>query len=237
MRTQFLFVCALAGGGAACTTPIAPPSERELPETCRDVVDAAPDAADGEYLLFIERDVGRPWEAYCHDLQGQPREFLSLPSDGDGANISRLQSFEGDRFGSVVTRYSRVRIDPHTLEVDVSDQTFAVTEGSATVENRAEVKAMPFGVATACSVSSDVLIAAQSAIDLAGTPFAIDSEFCVRDADETLSTVWRSNTKGRADLTVYASDPEVCATASPAPCLDAPFDDSGGFQLQLRYAP
>lgn len=235
MRPHLTFVLALAGG-TACGAEI-PTADPELPETCRDIVDAAPDSVDGLYLLYIGREPTLAWAAYCHDMQGQPREFLELPSLAEGANTSQLTSYDGRGFANVTTQYTRVRIDPHTLEVDISDQTFARSGGRAAVEERAEVESMPFGVATACSTRPEVKMQARSVIDLSGTPFAIANEFCMRDADEFLSSVWRSNTKGRVDLTVHSIDAEVCATASPAPCLDAPFNDGGGFQLQLAYRP
>lgn len=230
-------VLAAAAGALACTAPLDSAPDFELPETCRDVVDAAPDATDGSYLLYLEHDPLRPWEAYCHDMQNQPREFLTLPAETVDANTSRLQSYDGRLYSTVTTTYRRVRLDPRTLEVDISDQTFADSSGAATVEGRVDVRSMPFGVATACSTSPDIDIAARSSIDLDGTPFALASDFCVRDADPDLSSTWRSNTKGRAELAVFATDLEVCAVASPAPCLDAPYNDSGAFQLQLSYDP
>jgi hypothetical protein len=233
MSKPTIFLCALA----ACTAPLETVRDPGLPETCRDIADATPGAVDGTYLLYLEQQPTRPWNAYCHDLRGEPREYLDLPSEAEGANRSTLSSYDGRAFGGVATRYRRVRIDPHTLEVDVSDQTFAESAGFAVVEGRAEVTAMPFGVATACSTVPEVRMQARSVIDLAGTPFALAGEFCMRDADEALSSVWRANTKGRAELTVHSLDAEVCATASPAPCLDAPFNDAGGFQLPLVYQP
>jgi hypothetical protein len=205
------------------------------PATCLDVRASDPDAADGEYTLFVERDPDRPWTAYCHDMDGMPATFLPLRSRDPSANASRLQVYDGDALAEVVTFYDRVRIDPRTLYVDIGDQTFTRQSGAAIAEDGGEVWSMPFGVAAACTADLDIPTVGKASIDLGGTGFALDGSFCLRTARDDVSNAWYSYNRTRVDLEVYADNTAECAVASPAPCLVDPFNAGGGFHLPLAY--
>lgn len=139
------------------------------PATCAEVVTQLGAAADGAYTLFLAGDPARPWPAYCHDMQGTPREYLDLPAQQDGANTSRYVAADGKLVSS---RHARIRLAPDSLIVDISDATFVTTTGTALHDGKA-VAGVWFGVAMTCNSNT---IAAN--VDLSGTPFVIDAEFC-----------------------------------------------------------
>jgi hypothetical protein len=220
---------------SACTATLPETPGEPLPQTCRHIVDADRDAADGEYLLYLDGEADRPWEAYCHDLAGQPREFLTLRAEGEHRNQSVLHVFERGGYSAVITRYHKVRIDPRSLDVDIGDQTFADSEGGARAGDTS-VRSMPFGVAAACTWTTDVALSSRASVDFSGTAFVIDSSFCMRDAAPALSSIW-STAQSRIELLVAPEQPGVCASASVAPCPGGLYNEAGGFQLRLSYRP
>lgn len=220
---------------AGCTAEQPGATDTEGAASCREIVDADPTAADGEYILYVEGDRGRPWQAYCHDMAGQPREYLTLTAEGADRNQSRLRVYDGRGYSAVTTRYERVRIDPRQLDVDIGDQTFATSEGGAEAGNTT-VRSMPFGVAAACSTQPEVALIARSSIDLGGTPFILESGFCLRDAAPAVSNTW-SSAQRRVELMVAPGEPGTCASASVAPCPGGLYNEAGGFQLRLAYQP
>jgi hypothetical protein len=227
---------AIALLASACGMPVgAEPGEAEYPASCRELRAQDPGATDGDYQLFVDGDPTRPWDVYCHDMADGAREFVTLPTAGPDSNASRLQVFDEHGYSSVVTLYSRVRIDPQTLEIDIGDLTFSRSAGTATPEDQV-VTSMSFGVAAACSVDPDVSMYASSSIDLDGTPFAIASTFCIRDARPEDSVTWLSETRTRAELDVVSIDAGRCAMASMAPCLTSAFEPGHGYLLRLEYA-
>ncbi|MBL8971816.1 MAG: hypothetical protein JNK56_14585 [Myxococcales bacterium] len=140
------------------------------PESCADIAIEDPSAADGDYTLHVDLDPARPWTAYCHDMAGEPRTYLSLIALDDGRNFSQYTS--PNPASSARSTFTRVRIDPSTLAVDIDDLTFASSSGSL-YHGSTHVTAMPYGVAESCSAQQGV-----ANIDLTGTPFKIASEFC-----------------------------------------------------------
>jgi len=87
---------------------------------CTAIHDANPAAGDGQYLISPG---GKTFSVYCHDMAGTPREYLTLVNTGGNFNYS-LHGFVGGPDAPVTTHYTRVRIDPATLLVNIGDQTF-----------------------------------------------------------------------------------------------------------------
>ena len=88
------------------------------------------------------------------------------------SDLSACVAASSLRSSSARSAFTRVRIDPSTLAVDIDDLTFASSSGSL-YHGNTHVTAMPYGVAESCSDQSGV-----ANIDLTGTPFKIASEFC-----------------------------------------------------------
>ena len=123
-----------------------------LAQGCADIRAANPAAGDGHYIIA---PADTPFVAYCHDMAGAPREYLSLAPE--------------DNY-SVGTRYARVRIHPGTLRVDVNDTTFAFAQAPGW---------MPYATAGSCG---DSLQEGRARIDLGAHPFIVQDAFMLRGA-------------------------------------------------------
>jgi hypothetical protein len=195
------------------------------PATCQELRSANPSAVDGEYTLYVGGDVKRPWAAYCHDMAGSPREYLTLVNTGSGANFSQYTAGDASPGQDVRTSYSKLRIDPVTLRVHVADQTFAQSSGALNHGSEL-VTSMPYGVAMSCDTQASGL----ANLDLRGTSFAVAaSAFSLGGAAPTGET--RSSVDRRVvDLTGGG----YCGWNSWAPAYN-PFNQNGGTELQLEY--
>lgn len=153
--------CNDASGVAGCHNP--------WPNTCATVKGVTPNPQDAEYTLFFANDPTRPWQAWCDDVAGTPTEYLSVAPE---SNFSTCEGGGGYPAGKVVTTWSRVRIDPVTLVVTVSDYAFATSTGA--IAATPPIAKVPY--ASACNCTLDKGAAAR--IDLSGTPFELADTFC-----------------------------------------------------------
>ncbi|MDC0670613.1 GON domain-containing protein [Nannocystis radixulma] len=190
-------------------------------ESCADIALEDPSAIDGDYTLYVDLDPDRPWTAYCHDMAGEPRTYLSLIAVGEGRNFSQYSAPS-----SVRTAFTRVRIEPTTLAVDIDDLTFSSSSG-ALYHGETLVTAMPYGVAESCGWGQGV-----ANIDLTGTPFKIASPFCT-SGFEASGSVTLSEDDQVADVLGAGN----CGWTSPT-CSYGPHDlmnTVNGWILQLAY--
>lgn len=138
-------------------------------ETCKKLA-ANPANQDGDY--FIERE-DQSIPVYCYDMAHNPREYIDL----NGKNFSEyVLSEKGATRQSVRTVFKKIRLDPASLRVDISDLTFAtsIKSGSIYHDNR-QVIAMPYATAMACD--QPYASNGKAQIDLRGTRFAVDNNF------------------------------------------------------------
>jgi hypothetical protein len=197
-----------------------------LPETCADVLAGDPGAADGEYTLYIGKDADKPWPAYCNDMAGTPAEYLVLVNVEDGRNFSQYTNADPEG-ADLRTAFTRVRIDPKTLVVDIDDLTFSTSTGE--VNHGGPVTTMPYAVAEGCSTEVDGV----ANIDLVGTPFKVIDPFCTTGADADGGVVFSSN-----DQVVDLTGGGYCGWTGPTRgdgCVDNPQNKSSGFVLELAY--
>ena len=132
---------------------------------------------------------------------------------------------------NVRTTFTKLRIDPATLTVDIGDLTYAHSTGALT-QGATNVTSMPYAVAMSC-------IAPQNAsgvgnINLKGTGFKVDDTqaFVSGGFQATGSAVISAN-RETADLTGGG----FCGWETPAPALFNPFNPSKGeYHLQLKCA-
>lgn len=197
------------------------------PATCAEIADAVVNAWDGHYTLYVGHDLSKPWTAYCHDMSSSPAEYLSLVNTGTSANFSQYTAGAGQGT-NVRTQYTKVRVDPATLNVDIGDQTFATSTGQLS-HGSETVTSMPFGVAMSCDGSASGV----GNIDLTGLPFAVaTSEFVVGG--------WMpsgTSTYSASNRVVNLTGGGYCGHITPTPGLYDPFNDKGDFQLALVYTP
>ena len=201
-----------------------------LHQTCASIKAEQPGAADGEYTLYSEGNEYRPWTAYCHDMAGTPREYLPLVNVQDGRNYSFWPASALTPGTDLLTRFTRLRIDPLTLVVDIDDRTFSESTGEV-VLNGNPVNEMPYGVALSCTAEG--LADSTANIDLNGTKFRVNDTFCIAGfmpAGEAVPSDF-----GRiVDITGGG----YCGWSGPKKgnnCIMAPQNFANGFALELEY--
>jgi hypothetical protein len=201
------------------------------PASCAEVKALDPTATDGDYPLFLDHDVRRPWTAFCRDMASEaPREYLPLQQTGADQNFASYTAGGRASGTTVRTSYQQLRIDPVTLEVDIADRTYASSSGSVTVAG-GTVTAVPYGVAADCAGAGSAL--GQASIDLGGTPFAVK--------DNGLVT-WGMMPGGGATYLADGRSVNVtgggnCGLVQPAPARADVLTVSSSFQLGLLYRP
>jgi hypothetical protein len=139
------------------------------PSTCAEYKAQNPAAVDGAYTLYFNHQ--QPWSAYCVGMSGSsPAEYLTLVNTGSGENFAQYTAGGARPGTNVVTSYYRVRIDPVTLVVDTSDQTFASSTGALTWSS-GSISSLGYAQAADCVAwgSSTGL----GNVDLRGTPFQV----------------------------------------------------------------
>lgn len=188
-------------------------------ETCADL-------PDGSQTLFVAADPAKPWAARC--VGG--RAYLPLARVGAGANYSQYTAGGYSIGQDVVTRYTAVRLDPVSLFVDVSDQTFSTSSG--VLQGSGErVSSMPYGVAMDCV--SKQTATGKANIDLRDTPFAIRDNVFAAGGLQTAGATALSADGKVADLVGGGE----CGWEAAGSYGSAPVNKAGGFQLPLRYSP
>jgi hypothetical protein len=160
--------CANNNGGcaAACMNT---PGNRVCytPTSCADIKSHISGAADATYTLYSGGDTRKPWQAFCLGMANSPHEYLSLT----GANFAQYTQGGKSQGADVRTTYTKVRLDPATLKVDITDRSFATSTGMLNHNGGTQVTSMPYSVAMDCAGNNSRTGVAQ--IDLSGTPFAI----------------------------------------------------------------
>lgn len=149
-------------GPPATATPPPPP------QSCADIKAANPTAEDGDYTIYPAGNAAQPLPIYCHNLADTPLEYLSLPTSDETANYALTRADDSNYLGrDVLTIYQKIRLDPATLIVDLTDTTFATSTGSI---NDGQIHNTPYGTAAGCRGS---LALGAANINLTGTPLTI----------------------------------------------------------------
>ncbi len=144
------------------TIPTATPAP---PGNCAEIRARDRSARDGEYEIFLARDLAYPVTIYCHNMDSAPREYLTLAQTGETVNFSSI--VYPDR--QIRTVYSRVRLNLATLTIDRTDHTFSTVSGEGV-----EVDEWIRDYGTAIGCDSAAAAAGQANIDLTGTVFALN---------------------------------------------------------------
>jgi hypothetical protein len=149
-------------------------SAQGLAPDCAAIRDANPAAGDGTYIIA---PAGKVFAVHCHDMAGNPREYLTLVNTGGNYNYSVFGNVGGGPTADVTTHYTKIRIDPATLLVNVGDQTFSSSAGSDCCIGPTPVVSMPYAHASSCV---DWIADGRANVDLSGTPFVVDDVFTIR---------------------------------------------------------
>ncbi|MBX3231795.1 MAG: hypothetical protein KIT84_44310 [Labilithrix sp.] len=204
-------------------------AHRALPQSCADVRAKNAQAADGDYVLYLDHDARRPWRAYCAGMSsGTPREYLVLRETGASSNFATYAAGGGATGTEVRTRYQRLRIDPATLRIDISDRTYASSTGTLSVEGKT-LTSVPFGVAADCTGG----VTGSANVDLRGTPFAVAPAAFVTQG----SSAGGGATYASSDRVVDVTGGGACGRVEPAPARCDVFARTESYQLSLVYRP
>ena len=200
---------------------------------CAGVKEANPAAGDGDYYIAPG---GKLFQVYCHDMAGNPREYLTLVNTAPGANYSLYGNVGGGPPANVTTRYTRIRIDPVTLLVNVADQAFATSSGFDCCIGSTFVTSMPYAHASSCWGGSDP---GRANVDLTGLPFIVDDVFTVRGWGPYGSANGTSLPEDFSAVAVQAAVVDLtgagfCGGIGPT-AEGGSFNRFAGFDLQLAY--
>jgi hypothetical protein len=222
--------CATNNGGcaAACTNT---PGSRVCytPTSCVDIKSHISGAADGTYTLYLGADTHKPWQAHCAGMATTPHEYLSLT----GANFAQYTQGGRSLGMDVRTTFTKVRFDPATLKVDITDRSFSTSNGTLNhAGSGTMVTSMPYGVAMDCAGNNRQTGVAQ--IDLSGTAFALTGNQFFKDGSNAGGSLQMPD--GRHATINGGGD---CGWVGPTSNLFNPFNNNvnPGTILQLSYAP
>jgi hypothetical protein len=226
--------CATGNGGcaAACMNT---PGNRVCyaPTSCADIKSHIPGAVDGTYRLYLGGNAGKPWQAHCAGMANTPHEYLSLT----GANFAQYSEGGKSQGTDVRTTYTKVRFDPATQRVDISDRSFTTSTGMLNHGGSGTmVTSMPYAVAMDCTGNNRQTGVAQ--IDLGGTAFVLpDNLQFIKAGVNPGGTAQVSGDNRRATLNGGGD----CGWAGPANTPFNPFNNNvsanNGAILPLSYGP
>jgi hypothetical protein len=158
-------------------------SHASAASSCAEIRAAHPDAGDGDYEIQAGPIQAGPAagalvRVYCRDMARAPREYLTLlrtRATGAGdANCSHYGASPNSPPGGQTTCFTRVRLIPSALAVDVGDTTFAIKDGTEVRFGDNRQDAVPYATAEDCV--SDRSHTGTANIDLTGTPFAVERD-------------------------------------------------------------
>jgi hypothetical protein len=233
---RILAACAVLAGASifsAAPAAAAPslPGAPKLPglaafRSCAAIHNKVPLAQDGNYVLFTHRTL---LGVYCHDMAGTPKEYINLTNTVGDVNFSQYTAGGASPGTNVRTSFSKLRIYPATLTVDINDLTFAASTGQLMHSHDQSVTSMPYGSAMSCDASPDGI----GNIDLRGTAFTIADTFAVGGYGATGGATLSAGNQV-ADL----AGGGFCGWITPAPALYNPFNPQGSdYRLELTCAP
>jgi hypothetical protein len=219
---------------AQAAAPLLPNAAPTL-DSCAAVHQLVPFAPDGNYLLLANNTL---LSVYCHDMAGTPKEYITLANTGGDANFSQYTAGGASPGTSVRTSFTKLRIDPATLTVDINDLTFATSTGRLQHSSVTRGPSSPFvtqlayGTGMTCA-NPGTPPNGPGNIDLTGTPFALNDTFAVSSFAGTGSATISPDNK-TANLLVSG----YCGWIQPAPAGATPYDlGAPRPQLNLTCAP
>jgi len=194
------------------------------PASCADIHASSPSSPDGTYTIYPN---GMQFQVYCSGMSTAPTEYLNLVNTGSGANFSEYAAGGVSPGTNVVTKYTKVRLNPSNLLVNIGDQTFATSTGSLLHSGSISVTSMPYGTAMACIGAGNA--AGLANIDLTGTPFTVNDTFLTQGSSPAGGAVFSSS-----NHVVNITGGGFCGWTVPEGGFN-PFNNFGTFQLQLAY--
>jgi hypothetical protein len=140
--------------------------------SCAQLKTQAASAQDGSYPLYSAANA-RYWVAYCKDMASTaPKAYLLLDKLGASQNYASYVANTSAHPGDVdlISRYAAVLVDESTLQIQVSDTTFATHTGHIT-HGTTPWTSIEYARAMSCRGANDQSGSAN--VDLRGTPFRV----------------------------------------------------------------
>jgi len=149
------------------------------PDTCLAAKQANPGAQDGDYTLYVGGDGNKPWLAYCKGMATTtPTEYLTLTQPGSNAsakvNYSEANHTPPGLGRDIFTYFSKIRVLPGTLQVDITDQSFSSINNNVPPSSPKQ----PYANAGGCRAAD---AKATGNVDLRGTPFTVGQNQFITD--------------------------------------------------------
>lgn len=202
-------------------------SNVHLFSSCRDIESIFPYAPDGDYVLYNN---GNLFTVYCYNMATAPSEYIDLAETGQDVNFSQYTAGGASPGTNVRTTFTKLRVDPATLTVDIGDLTFASSTGSLRHSGYVTVTSMSYGVAMSCIAPT--VTGGVGNINLQDTPFQLDNPFKV-GGFEAAGSARVSSRHQLANLRGGG----YCGWIAPALAPTNPFNPSPGmYQLKLSCA-
>jgi hypothetical protein len=203
MKRGFLMLLTL-GAFAVCAASAS--AAVTAPASCADVVAANPSATDGNYTIYPN---GEMFTVYCADMSSAPKEYLTLQNTTNANYSTDVDSW----YDTLTTDFTRVRLDPSTLQVKIGDTRFSSTSGWVNYNGNTEPQ--NYAVASACGWTTG-----DANVDLTGTPFYVNDTFTPQG--------W-----GQYGDATFSSNNQVVDITGGGDCGDN--EPSGHTDLQLGY--
>jgi hypothetical protein len=208
MKRGFLLL--LTAGAAAAFAAPASANVGAPPASCTEIAAANPSAADGSYTIYPN---GETVAVYCADMSSAPKEYLTLQNTTGAANYSTTVDSQNQ---SLVTRFTKIRLDPSTLQVNIQDARFATTSGYVNYGNHTG----PNNYAVAADCAWYYTPGGTANVDLTGTPFYVNDTFIPQGYGQTGTSAFSA-----ANQVVDLTGGGYCGDNEPA----------GHTYLQLGY--
>ena len=201
----------------------------EVPESCADAQALYGAFVPGDGRYVINPAGGQRFTVHCADMLSAGLDYLEIRG-GAGMNFSSYAAGGAAIGSTVTTSFTKVRLDPAALTVDVGDLRFATSTGSLLHPDAGgdqTVTSMPYATAMGCEAA---IANGTANINLQGTPFAIDDTFGVDDLGVGSATFTA------LDQVVDLTGGGFCGWTAPEPLPFNPFNPATGqFILDLRY--
>ena len=152
-----------------------------VPESCADAQDLYAPWVPGDGRYVINPAGGERFTVHCADMLSAGLDYLEIRS-GPGVNFSSYAAGGAAVGTTVTTSFTKLRLDPANLTVDVGDLRFATSTGSLVHPDAGgdqTVTSMPYATAMGCEAG---VANGTANLNLQGTPFAVDDTFGVDDS-------------------------------------------------------
>jgi len=166
-----------------------PNLDNYFPKNCSDIKLIYSALGDDYYKIFYQGNNDQSFCVWCQDLRtDSPKEYIKVKPETNYSGMSAGHYYKGN---NVRSAYSKIRIYPDTLKVDIYDHTFAISSGEINFIDAYGVDTWtrnyaPYGYpSNCCSCDKRDNPESVARIDLTGTSFALRDDVLWQIKPET----------------------------------------------------